>query len=78
MGKIINEIGKTYGYLTVIARAENTKDKRAQWLCKCKCGNEVVVLGKLLRNGHTRSCGCLAKETIIKRNMERGGGDLTG
>ena len=78
MGKIINEIGKTYGYLTVIARAENTKDKRAQWLCRCKCGNEVIVTGKLLRNGHTQSCGCLAKEIITKRNMERGGGDLTG
>lgn len=77
MGKIINEIGKTYGYLTVIARAENTKDKRAQWLCKCKCGNEVVVTGKLLRNGHTQSCGCLVKEKLIERNMERGG-DLTG
>lgn len=53
MGKIIDEIGKTYGYLTVIARAENTKDKRAQWVCRCKCGNEVIVTGKLLRNGHT-------------------------
>lgn len=34
-----NEIGNTYGYLTVIARAENTKEGRAQWLCQCKCGN---------------------------------------
>ncbi len=77
MGKIINEIGKTYGYLTVIGRAENTKDNRAQWLCKCKCGKEIIVIGKLLRNGHTRSCGCLVKEKIIERNIERGG-DLTG
>lgn len=53
-----NELGNTYGYLTVIARAENTKEGRAQWLCRCKCGNEVVVLGKHLRSGNTKSCGC--------------------
>lgn len=29
MGKIINEIGNVYGYLTVIARAENSKENRA-------------------------------------------------
>lgn len=30
---IKNEIGNIYGYLTVLERAENTKDGRAQWLC---------------------------------------------
>lgn len=78
MGKIINEIGKTYGYLTVIDRAPNTKDNRAAWRCLCKCGNECVVTGKALRAGHTQSCGCLAKEKLVARNIERGGGDLTG
>ena len=53
-----NEIGNTYGYLTVIERAENTKEGRAQWKCKCKCGNELIVLGKHLRSGNTKSCGC--------------------
>ena len=77
MGKIINEIGNTYGYLTVIDRAEN-KNNRAMWKCKCKCGNECIVAGKLLRNGHTQSCGCLKIERTIQRNIERGGGDLTG
>lgn len=72
-----NEIGNTYGYLTVIARAENNKDGRAQWLCKCKCGNEVVVLGKHLRSGNTKSCGCYQKERAIESNQSRGG-DLTG
>lgn len=78
MAKIINEVGKTYGYLTVIKRGENTKDNRAVWICKCKCGNIVETTGKSLRNGHVQSCGCLAKERLIQRNIERGGGDLTG
>ena len=42
---IKNEIGNIYGYLTVIERAENSSDGRARWKCKCKCGNESVVLG---------------------------------
>ena len=77
MGKLIDETGKTYGYLTVISRAES-KDGRAMWKCKCKCGNECIVPGKVLRSGHTQSCGCLKIERTIARNMERGGGDLTG
>lgn len=77
MGKLIDETGKTYGYLTVISRAES-KDGRAMWKCKCKCGNECIVPGKVLRSGRTKSCGCLKIERTVARNMERGGGDLTG
>ena len=68
-----NEIGNTYGYLTVINRAENTKEGRAQWLCQCKCGNTTVVLGKRLRSGNTKSCGCYQKERAAQANMERVG-----
>lgn len=73
-----NEIGNTYGYLTVIERAPNNKDNRAMWKCRCKCGNELVVSGKRLRSGNTKSCGCYQKERAAESNMERGGGDLTG
>ena len=57
MGNVKDETGNTYGYLTVISRAPN-KDGRAMWNCKCKCGNEIVVMGKHLRSGNTKSCGC--------------------
>lgn len=77
MGKLINEIGNTYGYLTVIERAPNNKDGRAMWKCRCKCGNEVTVLGKHLRSGNTKSCGCYQKERATQSNLQRGG-DLTG
>ena len=77
MGGVIDETGKVYGYLTVIERAENSKEGRARWKCKCKCGNEVIVLGKALRNGNTKSCGCYQKEQATKSNEARGG-DLTG
>ena len=73
MAQLKNEIGNTYGYLTVISRAENDKEKRAQWLCQCKCGNQVVVRGKALRNGNTKSCGCYQRERAAQSNMDRVG-----
>lgn len=71
MAKLKDELGNVYGYLTVIARAENTSDGRARWLCKCKCGKEVIVLGKHLRSGNTKSCGCYQKEQAMKSNINR-------
>ena len=70
MGKIKNEVGNTYGYLTVIQRMPNNSENRAMWLCKCKCGNETVVMGKHLRSGNTKSCGCLNKEINSKRCLD--------
>ena len=32
------------------------------WRCRCDCGNEVSVRSKLLLQGVTKSCGCLAKD----------------
>lgn len=64
MSKIINLIGQDFGYWHVLERAENTKDGRAQWLCQCKCGNKKILSGKVLRNGHSKSCGCYKTEVI--------------
>lgn len=64
MGKVIDETGNRYGILTVIRRVENDKNGKARWLCKCDCGNEIEVVGSMLRKGNTKSCGCriLSKE----------------
>lgn len=64
--------GKIFGRLRVLEQAEDKirKDgrKRAQWLCKCNCGNNnlITVVGERLIAGKTKSCGCLQKETRIK------------
>ena len=65
----IDLTGETFGYFTVLERAHNNKDGRTMWLCRCKCGNERIVSGKCLRNGHTKSCGCLAKEINSERSL---------
>lgn len=60
MSNLINEVGNKYGKLTVLERAESSNgSKEAHWKCKCECGNYVIVNGVNLRNGNTKSCGCL-------------------
>lgn len=66
MNKIIDLTGQKFDYWTVLERAKNTKEGRAQWLCKCKCGQQKIVSGKVLRNGHSTSCGCRKREVISK------------
>lgn len=60
--------GRQFGRLTVLKFVPNEKEG-AYWLCKCDCGNEVVVLGSYLKNGHTKSCGCLKIKRFIKHNL---------
>jgi hypothetical protein len=57
--KTVNEIGNKYGQLTVLQKAKNRRYGTAAWLCQCSCGNRVVVSGRELRSGDTKSCGCL-------------------
>ena len=68
----IDEIGNTYGLLTVIKYAGSTPKQDALWLCKCQCGNTKIVAGRDLRNGHTSSCGCLISkgESLIASYLQ--------
>lgn len=59
--------GQVFGRLTVLAY-DHTENKRAYWLCRCECGNTCVVSGKLLRNGGTKSCGCLHTKHGLKHD----------
>lgn len=56
-------IGKTYGRLTVLTFSHYSGKHRQHFLCRCVCGTEKTVQATLLRNGNTKSCGCLATET---------------
>lgn len=75
MPKLIDLTNKIFGKLIVIKRdTTNTKEGKPKWLCQCECGNIISVAGKDLRNGHTKSCGCLQKEFVRNINYK----DLTG
>lgn len=40
---------------------------KVKWLCQCACGNFIVVIASALKNGNTKSCGCLQKEVTSIR-----------
>lgn len=70
-GWVMAEHGVPDSRLTVIEQAEDyiypsSGKHRVQWLCKCNCKDEglVVASGSQLRNGRVKSCGCLHRESI--------------
>lgn len=65
--------GQKYGRLTVIKESEPKNNKR-YWDCRCECGNEKTVEMNQLRQGKTKSCGCLHKEKVSQMSLN----DLTG
>ena len=71
MGKIKDISGQTFGKLTVISCAGKLDGKNYYWNCKCKCGNEKIILGASLRNGNTKSCGCGKYDGLKKYNIEQ-------
>jgi hypothetical protein len=55
------DAGASFERLTVIEYVGIHRRYRS-YLCRCSCGNEVVVQGRNLNSGHTRSCGCLQRD----------------
>lgn len=77
MGKKIDLTGQKFNKLTVVREGEprRTYNKkygryfiRIRWWCECDCGNPELVLvdSSSLKNGNTKSCGCLHTETSSK------------
>lgn len=58
--------GQQFDRLTVIREVEKAglHDKKRQIECQCTCGNVGVHGLAELRKGTTKSCGCLALETV--------------
>ena len=67
-------IGQRFGRLVVIKQIKS-KNGHSFWLCKCDCVNEKIIRGTFLRNGNTKSCGCLARELASQRGRENAGSD---
>lgn len=64
--------GLRFGRLTVVARVGSDNNGNSRWLCSCDCGEQRNVLAQSLRNGATRSCGCLNRELVAKRETRHG------
>jgi hypothetical protein len=64
--------GKRFGRLVAIRYAGKSKGNQTLWECKCDCGNISIVHQQDLTTGHTKSCGCYSRESIIQRNKTHG------
>ena len=70
--------GQSFGELTVLDFGEPiyeiTGRKIATWKCKCSCGKLTTVSTGNLTSGAIRSCGCLRRQTFLKKFEDK---DLT-
>lgn len=72
VSRLIDLTGQRFGRLSVIERAPNSPGGSAMWRCKCDCGKETITTTAKLRNGHTRSCGCLGLEHATQAKIKHG------
>lgn len=72
MSRIIDLTEQRFGRLTVVSRADNYKGGHARWNCVCSCGNTTTVIGSCLRNGSTKSCGCIRDEKTANLKKSHG------
>lgn len=59
---MLNIIGERYGRLIVLEEIERINHKERRYRCQCDCGNIKDINQSVIRNGSTKSCGCLEIE----------------
>ncbi|MGL6299523.1 hypothetical protein [Streptococcus iniae] len=65
--KKLNLTGERFGRLTVAKRTDKQAgNNEIVYICKCDCGKVIEAYTSLLRQGRTRSCGCLHRDTRMK------------
>ena len=65
--------GIRFGRLTVIKKdgvhRKPCGTTQSKYLCKCDCGTEISVLMQNLKNGNTKSCGCLSADIKEQKKL---------
>ena len=76
MSKLKDLTGQRFGRWLVVSYNEDISKQKGKphWNCVCNCGNTRVIRGSSLKNGSSKSCGCLVKEVTSERSIK----DLTG
>ena len=72
MSKKLDLRGQPFGKLTVLRENGRDKHNKVLWLCRCECGNEVIVRGSSLQSEHTTSCGCYQRERVAESHTTHG------
>jgi hypothetical protein len=58
--------GQRFGRLIALRFSYRNRHGQGYWICRCDCGNEVIVQANALKTSNTNSCGCLRKETAVQ------------
>ncbi len=69
--------GERHGRLTVLYRTYSNTTKNSRWVCRCDCGNYVIISATGLNKDHTKSCGCYQKEQTSKAHKKYNKYDLS-
>lgn len=64
--------GMVFGRLKAISHSGFDKRNKSLWLCKCECGNELIVGANALQTRSTQSCGCYANEVRKSMHLTHG------
>lgn len=54
-------IGERFGKVLVLEKTTKREHRHIVYKCICDCGNITFVSGNKLKQGNTKSCGCLKK-----------------
>ena len=73
MGRARDLTGQRFGRLVAKERVGTNKWGNALWLCSCDCGSWTTTIAACLRNGDTKSCGCLFNDKQAERSAKHGG-----
>lgn len=71
-----------FGRLKVVEMLDDRICGHVVWLCRCRCGSIVAVVGSNLTTGNTLSCGCWQREisrrpSALRREYADGGTEET-
>ena len=64
-------LGEKYGKLTIKENLDNIHRGRRTVKCECECGNKITTLFEYLLDGRVKSCGCLQKQDVAWKNIDR-------
>ena len=70
MSAFKDRTGQVFGRLTALECVQGGRSSK--WRCRCECGSIVTVESGHLRQGNTKSCGCLMRETSAKLTYAHG------